>query len=269
MHNLSYMKRFRKRLRSGERLVGTMCEELGGARITKALEAGGYDFFFIDCEHGVFGLETVFNMVMSADFSRIVPFVRVAEIRKEAILKVLDLGVAGIMVPAVRTPEEVRAAVELARYKPEGRRGFSTLKYYNNYSSERPSVLLAEANSSTSLVVQIETCEAVESIEEIASIDGIDALLVGPGDLSLSYGYPGRPDHPDVTAAARSVLETARAHGIGAGIHCGGLEDLQRWSEAGMNMLMWSSPMAMVLAASRSSLTAVRGPRPDGAGGEA
>lgn len=258
MYNISYLKNFKEVLKSGEILLGTMIEQLEGPKLVKVLEESGYNFFFIDCEHGAYSLESVSNMVIAADFSKIVPFARVPEIRKEAILKVLDLGTGGIMIPAVKTAEEVREAVRLAKYKPMGNRGYSTYKYYSNYSMIHPAKILKEANEGQIIVIQIETREAIDCISDIAAVEGVDALLVGPGDLSLSYGYPGEQGRPEVVSAVEKVIKAAKERNLGIGIHCGSMDDLIFWKNKGMNMLMWSCPLAMVHNFSRITLKAIK-----------
>jgi len=258
MRNIEYFKRFKERLRSEEVLMGTMLEELEGPKLVKVLAESGFDFFFIDCEHGAYSLESVSNMIMASDFSRIIPFVRVAEIRKEAVLKVLDLGTGGIMFPAIKTAKEAKEAVRLSKYKPRGNRGYATFKYYSNYNTGHPAEILEEANKGLILIMQIETREAVGCISDIAGVEGVDALLVGPGDLSLSYGHTGEPRHPEVVSAIEKVIITAKEKKLGAGIHCGKLDDLLFWKDKGMNILMWSSPLSMIYNTSRGALKSIR-----------
>jgi 2-keto-3-deoxy-L-rhamnonate aldolase RhmA len=258
MRNIEYQKLFKEKLRSGKILAGTMVQELDGPRLIKVLEESGYDFFFIDCEHGIYSMESVSDMIIAADHQRIVPIVRIAEIRKEAILKVLDAGAAGIMAPSILSADDAREVVKLSRFRPDGLRGFSTFKYFSNYSTEHASKILYEANKALTVIMQIETREAAESIDEIAAVKGIDALLVGPGDLSLSYGHPGEPRHPDVVAMIRKIIRAAKDNNLGAGIHCGDLDDLMFWKDNGMNMLMWSSPHAMIYNSSITTLEWIR-----------
>jgi 2-keto-3-deoxy-L-rhamnonate aldolase RhmA len=247
------MRKFKERLHSGEFLAGTMVQELDGTRLVKVLVESGFDFMFIDCEHGPYSYESVGDMIAATDFERMIPIVRVAEIRKEAILKILDLGPGGIMVPGIKSAEEVREAIRLMKFKPLGERGFATFKYYNNYSDRPARELLDAANQAQMLVVQIETREAVDCIDEIAALAGVDALLVGPGDLSLSYGYPGVKKQPDVLKAIEKVMAAAQKHSVAVGVHYGDLDDVLYWKARGVRMLMWSSPLAMISRASRKA----------------
>lgn len=254
MQNIEILKKFKQKLKCGEIIVGTMIEGLQGPKLVKVLEKSEYDFFIIDCEHGTYSFESVSDMVLAADFSKTVPLVRIAEIRKESILKILDTGAGGIMIPAIKTVEEARESVSLSKFKPLGNRGYSTFKYFSNYSTEHPAEILEQANKGNIIIMQIETREAVECIREIASVEGVDALLIGPGDLSLSLGHPGEPGHPEVVAAIEKVISAAKERNLGAGIHCGKLDDLLFWKSKGMNMLMWSSPISMVYNSSRTAI---------------
>jgi 2-dehydro-3-deoxyglucarate aldolase/4-hydroxy-2-oxoheptanedioate aldolase len=246
MKNMAYMLGFKQKLHAGTQMAGTMVQELDGTRLVKVLQESGCDFMFIDCEHGPYSYEKVGDMIAAADFERMIPIVRVAEIRKEAILKILDLGPGGIMIPAVKSADEVREAIRLMKYSPMGERGFATFKYYNNYCDKPAREILDAANKAQMLIVQIETREAVACVDEIAAIDGVDVLLVGPGDLSLSYGFPGVKKQPHVMAAIEKVIESAKKHAIAAGVHYGDLDDVLYWREKGVQMLMWSSPLAMI-----------------------
>lgn len=258
MSNIGPLQAFKQKLKTGQRLAGTMLEELKGGPFVKVFEQCGYDFYFIDCEHGTYSYESVADMVLATNFDKLIPLVRVAEIRKEAILKVLDTGAGGIMVPAIRSAEEAAEAVRLSKFKPQGYRGYSTFKYFSSYSTSHPADILRQANEGLIVIMQIETREAVEHIRDIAAVEGVDALLVGPGDLSLSLGHPGEPGHPEVVQSIGKVMHAAREHGLGAGIHCGRLEDLLYWKSRGMNMLMWSSPLYMVYNASAAALSSLR-----------
>lgn len=259
MRNMEAVLKLKAKLQSGHSITGTMMEQLQGPKLVKVLEEAGFDFVFIDCEHGTYSYDSVSDMIIAADFSRMIPLVRIAEIRKEAIIKILDAGVGGIMIPTIKSAEEAQRAIELAKFKPLGNRGYSLFKYYNNYSAAHPAVVLEKTNQALFIVMQIETTEAVGCIDEIASVEGVDALLVGPGDLSLSLGFPGEPRHPAVVSAIDKVIAAGRKNGITTGIHCAALEDLRFWKEKGMQMLSWSSPMAMIYHASRHVVDSLKG----------
>lgn len=262
METVRRFRAFKEALASGEAKYGTMLQEIGTTNIVKILAEAGMDFCFIDGEHGPYSFETVSNLISATDTARLVPIVRVPEIRKEPIQKYLDAGAGGILVPWVRTSEEVREAVRLARYAPEGRRGFATFKPWSDYATEPPAAMLAEANRAVLVVVQVETREAVESIDAILAVEGCDALLVGPGDLSLGYGVPGRSGDAEVVAAIERVLAASRRVGKPCGIHCSDIADIVAWRDRGMRLLSWSAPITMVYEACRAAMRTFRdGPR--------
>lgn len=258
METVRRYRAFKESLASGEAKYGTMLQEIGTPNIVKILAEAGMDFCFIDGEHGPYTYETVSNLVSATDAARLVPIVRIPEIRKEPIQKFLDAGAAGILVPWVRTAAEVQEAVRLARYAPEGCRGFATFKPWSDYATTPPEAMLAEANRAVLVVVQVETREAVESIDDILAVKGCDALLVGPGDLSLGYGMPGRSDDPVVVAAIKRTLAAARRAGKPCGIHCSTVADIVAWRDRGMRLLSWSAPITMVYEACLAAVKTFR-----------
>lgn len=258
MRSIRHYRRFRDRLWVGEPVYGTMIQEIGTTNIVKILARTGLDFYIVDCEHGPFGFETVSNLLSATDTEQLSPIVRIPEVRKESIQKFLDAGAAGILVPWVRSADEVREAVRLARYAPEGCRGFATFKPWSDYTIGPAETMLPEANRAVIVVAQVETSEAVDRIDGILSVPGLDALLVGPGDLSLAYGVPGKADDR-VTAAIERVLAAARAHGTPCGIHCMGIDDIVTWRAKGMRLLSWNVPLYVLFEAYRDGVRTLKG----------
>ena len=198
---------FRARLKRRDPLLGTMVT-LASAASAEVLGSLGFDWLFIDGEHGP--LETrELTQILQAVSHKTACIVRVPEAAEVPIKKVLDLGAHGIIVPQVNTAEQAANVVRSARYAPEGARGVGLARAYGYGVTFREHV--AAANREIAVIVQAEHVRAVENIEAIVRVPGVDAVLLGPYDLSASLGKMGEIDHPDVVAAIGRVTDACHA----------------------------------------------------------
>jgi 2-dehydro-3-deoxyglucarate aldolase len=204
---------FRARLKRRDQLLGTMVT-LPSAATAEILAGLGFDWLFIDGEHGP--LETAeLAAILQVAGPKTACIVRVPEAAEVPIKKALDLGADGIIAPQVNTAEQAANVVRFARYAPEGARGVG-LARAQGYG-QRFGEYLAAANREIAVVIQAEHALAVENIESIVRVPGVDAVLLGPYDLSASLGKMGRVDDPTVVAAIRRVTEACRAVGMPLG----------------------------------------------------
>jgi 2-dehydro-3-deoxyglucarate aldolase/4-hydroxy-2-oxoheptanedioate aldolase len=208
---------FRRRLDAGEVLVGAGIS-LSDPQSSEAI-ADAVDFLWIDQEHSPVGPEALRGHLLAARARRRPGFVRVAASGTALIKPVLDAGAGGIVVPQVRSAEEVRQVVDDCRYPPLGRRGFGPL-VPTLYGRQAGPAYVERANAHLFVSVMIETVEAVEAIEAIVAIPGLDSVVLGPWDLSGSFGRLGEVHHPQVVAAMEHVVGRARAAGryVGSGM---------------------------------------------------
>jgi 2-keto-3-deoxy-L-rhamnonate aldolase RhmA len=205
---------FRARLRRGECLIGTMVT-LPSPEVTEVLASIGFDWLFLDAEHGVLGARDLQVLLQAA--GRAMPgAVRVAAAAEVAIKKALDIGAAGIIVPQVNSAVQAEQVVRLARYSPLGTRGVGVGRAHGY--GLRLQEYLASANDQVAVIVQVEHIDAVTQIEAIVSVGGIDAVLVGPYDLSARLGRLGEVAHPDVQAAIDRVTRVCHDAGVRLGI---------------------------------------------------
>ena len=204
---------FRKRLMAGETLLGTMVS-LPSAAVAEILAEVGFDWLFIDGEHGPLETGEVLA-ILSAVGDRIACIVRVPGALEAPIKKVLDLGAEGIIVPQVNTAEQAASVVQYARYAPLGARGVGLARAHGY--GLRFQEYLETANERIAVIVQAEHALAVENIESIVKVEGIDAVLIGPYDLAASLGKMGRIDDPAVIAAIEHVTKTCQAARIPLG----------------------------------------------------
>jgi 2-dehydro-3-deoxyglucarate aldolase/4-hydroxy-2-oxoheptanedioate aldolase len=170
--------------------------------------------------------------------------------------RVLDLGARVIMLPRVDTADQCAAAIAHLRYPPAGDRGVASSNRARGWSTRSGS--LSEANREIAAVVQIESEEAVWNVDAIAAVEGVDALFVGPSDLSHSLGVPGELDAPAFTDALSRVLDAARAHDLAAGILAATPERAHAFMEQGFTLMVLSADVNMLAAAARDAVARVR-----------
>lgn len=202
----------REALRAGRAVYGLFVA-LPSPSLVEMVGAAGYDFAILDAEHALVDPQTLQHMIRAAEAFGIAPLVRVPERDPGMILRVLDAGAHGVVVPHVRDAHDVRDAVRAARYAPEGMRslnGGRTAGYGRDDLREH----VAAANDRTLVVPMIEDAEAVERIDEIVAVPGVDMVLEGAADLSQSLGLTWQTRHPDVRAAVTTVAGACARAGV-------------------------------------------------------
>lgn len=209
MHNT-----LKEKLAQGRQPLGTFVGT-GSPAVVECLGCAGLDFVILDNEHSPVEAETTASMVRAAELRNVTPLARVREISRPAILKLLDVGVQGLIIPDVRSTEDVRRVVDYAKYAPVGRRGFCPSRKDGWGTDPQCGVLdtMAHFNQETLVIPQCETAEALSDIETIAAMDGVDGIFIGPFDLSISMGMPGDFENPQFRAALARILSACRAAG--------------------------------------------------------
>lgn len=179
----------------------------------------GFDVVVIDNEHGMLSAENIEQMVIAAEHAGATPIVRVVSSSSEEILKAMDRGAHGVHVPQVDTRQEAEQVVQAVKYPPLGKRGAAFSMRAARYGTVPVSDYLRHANEQSLVCIHIESKKALENIDDILSVAGIDVVYIGPTDLSVSLGYEGSIDHPELLKAVDVIQEAARKQGIKVGIH--------------------------------------------------
>jgi 2-dehydro-3-deoxyglucarate aldolase/4-hydroxy-2-oxoheptanedioate aldolase len=224
---------FRARLRKHERLLGIILT-MPLPAIAEICANAGFDWLFLDMEHGSLELSDVERIAQTVN-DRCPCVVRVPINDRLWIGKVLDLGVAGLIIPQVNNAAQAQSAVNAAKYPPRGTRGIG-LGRAAGYGANLTSYL-AKANDETALIVQIEHKDALENLEEIAEVDGVDALMIGPVDMSGSFGKPAQLDVPEVQAAIARVRSYAQSNKIPISLFCLDADRARRALDEGYTLL--------------------------------
>lgn len=201
----------KEKLSHGDRPLGTFVGT-GSPAVVECLGCAGLDFVILDNEHSPIEAETTAAMVRAAELRNITPLARIREISRPAILKLLDVGVQGLIIPDVRSADDIRRIVSYAKYAPVGQRGFCPSRKDGWGTDPQCGVLdtMAHFNAETLVIPQCETVEALADIETIVAMDGVDGIFIGPFDLSISMGMPGDFENPEFHAALERILNACR-----------------------------------------------------------
>ncbi|MGB3366357.1 MAG: aldolase/citrate lyase family protein, partial [Acidaminobacteraceae bacterium] len=225
------------KLKEGNPVIGTFFE-IGGNTAVECLGISGLDFLIIDSEHGPFDVESTMSYIRTAELKGIIPFVRVKNKNRDSILKMLDIGAKGIVIPCVETVEEVKKIVEYGKYAPLGSRGF----FYGRvgeygFSEDARSVdkYFKSCNENTMLIPQCETLGCLENIEEIVGIKGVDGIFIGPYDLSIAMGKSAQFKDPEFIAAIERILKACKDAGKFAFIFTGNTDLAKMYFDQGFD----------------------------------
>ena len=247
------MKKFKK----GEALYGPFAS-LCSCDAVEMFGLAGFDFVIVDCEHGASDPNIAQNMLRAADSHQLPAITRVPNAMPSTILKFLDIGSSGIMVPLVHTPEIAKQVAESARYCPRGKRGYASMRSAFYGFLDVPSHV-AKTNAEVFVMVQAESVQAVENIDAIAATEGVDSVFVGTYDLSQSMGIPGQVNDPKMVTAIEKVVKSVRAAGKVAGIYAGTVENAKRYVGLGYQFIAYSGDVGMLAGAARDSVKALKG----------
>lgn len=246
-------------LLSGGLSVGVGVRGVRGVEVARLMKTAGFDFLFIDLEHGSTSVETAFTISVAALDAGISPIVRVPHMDLKLATRCLDGGALGIVVPHVDTPEEARAVVDALRYAPLGHRSIGGGFPQFGFAPVPAMEAVKSLNEATLVVVMIETPRAVENAEAIAAVPGIDVLLMGTNDLCLEMGIPGQLGDPRVAAAIDTVVAACKRHGKWAGL--GGVygkSQLEPYVARGMRFILAGNDIGLLLAAATDQAKFVR-----------
>ncbi len=221
------------RLKAGDLLYGTLLT-FGATEVADIVAGVGFDWLFVDAEHGALDPRDVLAILQTVG-GRVPCLVRVPMLDEAWIKRALDAGADGVIIPQVSTAEQAERAVRFAHFAPRGTRGLGTSRA-NRYGNSMAGVL-DRAREQTVVVVQAETGESIKNIESIARVPDLDAVFVGPFDLSASLGRPGEVDHPEVKKAIGRVAEACRGAGVRTGIFALGAAGLKSRPAEGFTLL--------------------------------
>ncbi|KAK3301097.1 Pyruvate/Phosphoenolpyruvate kinase-like domain-containing protein [Chaetomium fimeti] len=244
----------------GKRPAWGFWQVLPGANMSRLLARSGVDWVIVDCEHGNIDDGAMHDAVPAIAAEGVSPIVRLPDTQPWMVKRALDTGAHGILVPLIRTVEEVKNLVAAAKFPPQGQRGFgSPLAIQTFGSGLSPTEYLQQANDSLLTMVQIETREALEAVEEIAPL--VDVVFVGPFDLGNSIGHPilGSKMDPELHEAVARIFKATVAAGKKCGIYCGSGEQAKQYADMGFHMVTVAADYLALAGALANSLAIARG----------
>ncbi len=250
----------RPALAAGQVQIGTWINLARNPAMLTLLKSAGLDYARVDMEHSSPSIETVADMAVLARALDFPLIVRPPLGNREWITRLLDSGVWGLHVPQVDTPEIARAVVEAARYAPDGMRGMAGLSAGTDFDAElSPADRLAHLNQQVHITVMLESAEAFRHLDEILATPGIDAATIGPTDLAQELGVFGTPRQAAVLDEHRELLiASATAHGKSVAMLVDTIEEAQRWIEAGVRIIAYSSDVAVLSKAYAAAVQRLR-----------
>jgi 2-dehydro-3-deoxyglucarate aldolase/4-hydroxy-2-oxoheptanedioate aldolase len=222
----------------------------------EAMGYTGFDFLVVDMEHVPIEVSDLTHILRAIGCTPADAVVRLAWNDQVLIKRALDAGAQTIMVPFVQTAEEARQAVSFAKYPPEGVRGVAAVHRGSRFG--RAADYLKRANDQIAVIVQLETPDAIERLREIAAVPGVDALFVGPGDLSAAMGHIGNIAHPDVQALIEKAAKASHAAGKPVGIVGPNPDMVRRFIDYGYDFAAVASDIAMMTGRASDWLGALR-----------
>ncbi|MCI2099608.1 MAG: aldolase/citrate lyase family protein [Acidaminococcus sp.] len=226
--------------------------ELGGRIAMESLTRTGLDYVIIDTEHGCFSTESTAEYILAAEKGGLLPYVRIGDTRRPYVLRMLDIGARGLIIPNIRTLEQVKNIVEYAKFPPLGNRGFCpnrTTGWGADAWAQDVHSYMDTCNRRVKVIPQCETKEALEQIEEITALPGVDGIFVGPCDLSIDLGIPLQFDNPLLLRAIERIVKACKKEGKESYIFAGNMKDAVKWVQKGFDSITYNLDVSVLINA--------------------
>ncbi len=228
--------------------------------VAEAIGSAGFDWAVLDMEHTPLDMMGLVHLLQAVGNTPMAPVVRVPWNDAVIVKRVLDAGARTLLFPFVQSGEEATRAVAATRYPPEGVRGMAGMSRASRFGTTPD--FFRDANATIGVIVQIETPQSIARLEEIGATQGIDALFVGPGDLSGSMGHVGNATHPDVMAAMADAARRAHAMGKPIGTVGGTTQIVARYREIGYDFVAIASDLGLLMRAAQDAVGTLRAGKP-------
>jgi len=251
----------KEKIKNNEKVVGTFFE-MGSMSEMECLGYSGLDYVIIDAEHGPFDMETIMDLIRAAESKNLSPFVRIGDVTHKEIQRILDVGAQGLIVPCLRTIDEMRKLVDLAKFAPVGNRGFCPGRGsgfgFADWASQGIDKFMETCNEEVMVIPQCETKECLEIIEDIVNIEGIDGIFIGPFDLSISLGIPAQFSNEIFIAATNRILKACQNAGKPIFIFTGNIEDAREYLANGYDGVAYNMDAVVLVNAYREIVNSIK-----------
>ena len=245
-------------LKAGKVCIGACSISFGSVPTAQIFGVAGFSFNYFYLEHSQTSIEQLAAMCAASKLAGAVPIAGPSSIADHLIGRPLDAGAMGVTVPHVSTAEETERVVQYARYAPVGIRGLVTPGILTGFESPDGSDWVETQNREILVAIKVESGTGIDNIEEIAAVPGLDAVLIGPGDLSATLGIPGQTTHPDVVDCIERMLAAVKKNGIAGGPHVGTAADTELWADKGATFMSLNFDAGLLLEISTSAVDDAR-----------
>ncbi len=243
-------------LQAGGTAVGVFVP-MPSPEVVEVLSVAGFDFILLDAEHGRVSPDNAYEMILAAEARGVPALARVGQNDRQVILKFLDLGILGVMIPQTNTPAQVQAAIDAMRYAPRGLRGIAGGRTFDFGMGATAVELVPDLSERVLAIAQFEHIETLQHLEEILAMPELDVLFVGPNDLAQSMGFAGQPAHPQTEKVIEQICQTAKGGRVALGTVAADAEAMNRRFEQGFQMVV-ANASALLGRASRDLLANVQ-----------
>jgi 4-hydroxy-2-oxoheptanedioate aldolase len=257
-----YRNRVKEALKTRGVAFGTFIQT-ASAESAEIAAASGFDFITLDMEHGSFGIETLVSLIRAVQLAGSTPVVRLPDDSESGILKALDAGAIGILIPGISNVEQVRKVIQAAHYAPRGTRGACPATRATVHGLHDWKTHVEWCNQNIKVSIIIETLEGFENLEEILSVPGLDGVGFGQFDLAQEMGLQGQTDHSEVKKKIEEAMRIARKHNVEINIHLFEKspqeikEAARNWIKRGIRMISCMSDRAILAWAQRQVFSAL------------
>ena len=245
------------KLKSGEVVLGTWTV-ISSPTLTEIMGSSGLDFVIIDHEHGPFDFDMSENMIRAAENVDCTPLIRVPENNQSYVLRALEIGSHGILVPQIENKKEASQAIDSIYYSPIGSRGVSAFTRASGFNAMGVKGRNLLVNDKILSILLVESSEAISNIDEITEIDGIDVIYIGTYDLSHSLGTPDDIYSNEVMSVLEKTVIKIRDKGIACGVLAQSENDVVRWSSMGFQFIPYMAECGIIKEAFESKFKSLR-----------
>ena len=249
--------RTKRKLKAGEPAYGVLSTS-DDPQLAELFGLAGFDFYMLDAEHGLMDAAQVVNAIRACERVNMTPMVRIGSKDPKIVLQYLDAGMMGVMMPGLETVEEIKMLVDAVRYPPVGKRGMGITRASHYVAVGEEAVQYIQfSNEQIMVIPQFEDTALLDRFEEMISQPGVDAVVIGPRDLSLNMGFPDGPNHPEVQEMIDRVIAVCKRAGVAAGITAGSRADSAKQVARGARMIL-AIAQWVIAAGSKEFLPEVR-----------
>lgn len=238
------MKRLKDRIRSGETVYGCWIN-LGSTVSAEIIGQSGFDWVLVDLEHGAGNDAAMFLQLQALESTPAVPIVRIDDLTRAKVQRILDGGAYGIMYPQIQSADEANLAAQTMYYPPKGIRGVAKMVRATGFA-RNVEEYMSDLEKNIICIIQIETSKALDCVEDIAQLENVDILFVGPSDLTMSLGIFGQFEHPDFQRAIEKVATAAKKNGKASGVLLQDINEYNMYHKLGYRFIACGADSSFV-----------------------